>query len=134
MKPQKTDLHDLLDEILPAPGAPVGPTRVQVLGMVQQRRRARRRRFRAGMISALLLFFGLAAGALRIWPHSSPWGLPLVAHDAPEVKVKPGIVVVKEIDDEHFLALFGDTPVAVMEWPNGDRTLLVVQSRATATP
>jgi hypothetical protein len=36
-------------------------------------------------------------------------------------------IVIHQVDDQQLLALLQDTPLALMEWPNGDRALMVIE-------
>jgi hypothetical protein len=119
MKSNPRDLQPLLDEVLTAPGEHVGPNRADLVEMVRHEN-SRRRRLR-GVVS----FAGaVTAVALALaWPHSRQTKLSKVETPLPRADI-----VINHVDDQQLLALLKDTPVALMEWPNGERTLLIVES------
>ena len=124
MNPNKTKLRALLDEVLPASGEDHGPSRAQVLGMLH-RERARRRRWRTGAalmaVSTLLLLPWL-------WKNHHSASTPLVKMAQTVSKAAPArAITIEHVNDEQLLALLHGTPAALVEWPNGDRTLLVVR-------
>jgi hypothetical protein len=54
---------------------------------------------------------------------------PADQEPVPTTQAPPAVapLVVKQVDDAQLLLILQDTPAALMEWPNGERTLLVVQ-------
>jgi len=118
MNPHKTKLRALLDDVLPASGEHHGPSRAEVLGMLHRERA--RRRWHTGTalvaISTLLLL-------PLLWKNNHSSG-PTAA----DVASKPArTITIEHVNDEQLLALLHGTPAALVEWPNGDRTLLVVK-------
>lgn len=120
MKPpsDKDPLHALLDDVVPSEGEHCGPARSDLLAMVRRERMCRRQvRVVLGSTCALLLVFGI------LWrPDVSVESPPSQAITAPATRP----VVIQEVDDRQLLSLLKDTPAALMEWPDGQRTLLVV--------
>jgi len=122
MNPHKTNLRVLLDDVLPASAEDHGPSRAQVLAMLH-RERVRRRRWHTGTalvaVSALLLL-------PLLWKnhHSSS---PTVGSAASAARVPARTITIEHVNDEQLLTLLHGTPAALVEWPNGDRTLLVVK-------
>jgi hypothetical protein len=109
----------LLDEVLMTPGDRVGPSRTDLLEMVRHEN-SRRRRVRAAFsLGAAATAFALAFA----WPHNRHTELSTIDTPLP----RPGIVI-NHVDDQQLLTLLKDTPVALMEWPNGERTLLVIET------
>jgi hypothetical protein len=113
MKPDPDSMRRLLDEMLPIETAEFGPSRAAVVAMAGKRR-VRRKRLRAVAAAALLT----ACGAV-LWPGKDDQRVMATQNPAP----RP---LVEQVNDEQLLVLLKDTPAALMEWPNGDRTLLVV--------
>jgi hypothetical protein len=118
MNAKHKQLHRLLEETLEA-GLACGPTRAAVLAMARGQR-ARRQGLRAGL-AAVVVSMGLALLLRTAGPTDR--------EPAPATQVPPAVapLVVKQVDDAQLLLILQDTPAALMEWPNGERTLLVVQ-------
>lgn len=118
MNPNKTNLQTLLDDVLPSSGEHCGPSRADVSAMLRSERH-RRRRLRTG--TAILALIALVSGSFLWRNERIAW--PRVVR-AP---TKPASIVVQEVNDDQLLALLHGMPAALMEWPNGERTLLVVE-------
>jgi len=118
MNPNETNLQTLLDDVLPSSGEHCGPSRADVSAMLRSERH-RRRRLRTG--AAVLALLALVSVSL-LWRNERT-ARPSVVH-AP---TKPASIIVQEVNDEQFLMLLQGMPAALMEWPNGERTLLVVE-------
>jgi hypothetical protein len=126
MKPDPMNLQTLLDDLLPDAS---GLDRAALLTMVREEhaRRRRRRILAAASGTAALILLPLLA-----WRPHRQESSPLIAAPVPPAPVMapappaPSIVI-QEVDDRQFLALLQDAPAALMEWPNGERTLLVMQ-------
>lgn len=124
MKPDLEQLRALLEDVSPADGAHCGPARGAVLTLVrgERARRARRRRFGLAAAASLVLF---ASAGLWLRPSAPPAVSPppiSVAHQPP---VPPPAAGIRHVNDQQLLDLLQGTPAALMEWPNGERTLLV---------
>ena len=114
----KSKLRELLEEMLPVPGEQGGPTRSEVLEMLR-RERVRRRRRRTGVVVVAL------AGVLSI---AAIWKGERAARPVTVVAAsKPAAITIEHVDDEQLFSLLEGTPAALMEWPDGERTLLVVK-------
>jgi hypothetical protein len=117
MKPNKNELRILLEDVLPPAGENCGPTRADVLALVG---RARHQRDRARAVLSVTVVAVLAV-AILVWQRPA----------APQAEVaeapKAAPIIVHQVNDEQLLVLLKDTPAALMEWPNGSRTLLVVE-------
>ena len=116
MKPHEDNIRELLQDVVPAPIENCGPTSAAVIQMVR-RERARRRNVRILGAVAIML---LAGGAYVSMPRH-PAANPAIAASESQPRV-----VFRSIDDEELFALLKTTPTALMDWPNGDRTLLVL--------
>ncbi|MGV3757527.1 MAG: hypothetical protein ACO1QS_19280 [Verrucomicrobiota bacterium] len=126
MKPK--DLRPLLDEVLPEAGAKGGPSCPEVLGMVREERakRGQRRVMGAMLVMVLGLTVWRQGQGVRSVPEQRaevvvPVAVPVVK------KEKPVLAEVKRINDDELLELLGDVPSALLEWPNGEKTLLIVE-------
>ena len=113
MRTDPNSLHDLLDDVMPTTNKYGGPNRATLIAMVQ-RERARRQRVRAASAVAAIALLAL----LVLWP-SAPANEPGVVDSRLPMKIQ-------EVNDEQLMALLQGTPSALMAWPDGRRTLLVV--------
>jgi hypothetical protein len=116
MNLNKTKLRVLLDDVLPASGEHHGPNRAQVLDMLHRERA--RRRWHAG--TALVAITALMMLPL-LWKSNQS-----SSTSAASAAKKLAPITIEHVNDEQLLALLRGTPAALMEWPNGDRTLLLV--------
>lgn len=117
MKPNKPELRTLLHDVLPSTGEHCGPARASVIEMVRQER-SRRHRTRAALAAAAVLALATLAA---VWQRPTLPARPIAS--APE---PPPPLVMKTVNDEQLSALLQGTPAALIEWPSGERTLLVV--------
>lgn len=117
MKLDPHELQPLLDDLLPESQDAFGPDHAAVVQML--RKEKRRRRIARGTLGLTAL--GIAGLLLlKLEPINQPKPGPV--EEAPRIAIKP-------VNDDQFLNLLRDTPVALVEWPNGERTLLVVNDR-----
>jgi len=117
MKFSAENLRHLLGDVIPPLEGRCGPSRAAVLKMARHER-ARRQQAR--------VILSIAAAALLALPflwRSAPNQEPTVAV-APVASRHIGI---QQVDDQQLLVLLKDTPAALMEWPDGRRTLLVME-------
>jgi|SRR6187551_1839787 hypothetical protein len=117
MNPHSQNLQELLDDVVPASGLEIGPDRAALRAMVRQER-SRRHRARA-MFAAVSI---ACAAMLLFWRPASRETVP--------VSVGPPVaapLVIHQVDDQQLLVLLKGTPAALMEWPDGQRTLLVME-------
>lgn len=118
--PSPHELARLLRATVPSEAASCGPELSAVLQMAKQERQ-RRHRLQVCVTSAAVIF-----GALLLI-FASPTTQPSQTESvAPSIAARPGPIQLEEIDDEELLVLLEGTPTALMEWPDGRRTLLVV--------
>ena len=125
MNPDQEKLRALLDEVLPLSSEHCGPSCADVSVMLRRERNCRRR-LRSG--AALLAILALGSVFLLWRNERTAW--PAVAH----VLTQPASIIVREVNDDQLLALLQDTPVALMEWPNGERSLLVLDTSNVPSP
>lgn len=120
MKLGNEKLKGLLAEVLPTPGAEhCGPPCPGVLALVRQER-ARRQRRRIAMAACATVALVVS---LMFW-HSEPRTDPIAEAGQPSGPPSAPNAI-QQIDDQQLMALLQDTPTALMEWPNGQRTLVV---------
>lgn len=81
--------------------------------------RQRRRRLRGG--AAVLAIITVALVSQR-WNNQPPAVAPVA-----QAPVEPAPIVIHRVNDEQLFALLEGTPIALMELPNGDRRLLVIE-------
>jgi hypothetical protein len=117
MKPDEQKLRALLDDVLPPTAGQCGPDCTRVLEMARQNRSRRRARTALATTAAALGIVSLFA--LRSRPASSPASFATAVEPAP--------LVIHSIDDAQLFTLLKGTPTAIMEWPNGDRTLFFME-------
>lgn len=126
MKTNDDQLRSLLDEMMPDGEVLGAPQCAEVLGMVREER-VRRTRQRA--------IASLAVIALGVFTFASFRVIPLETVPTRAARlVKPAAPAVQRINDAELLALLQDAgaPSALMEWPDGQRTLLVVEHSVRA--
>jgi hypothetical protein len=118
MKTDRHNLRSLLDEVLPAIGQPCGPSRAELVALVRSEH-TRRQRVRTALTTTAVC---LLAALIFTWPPRTPTVAPV----ADALKMPPPIVI-QEVDDQQLFALLKDMPTALVEGPNGERTLMVVE-------
>jgi len=123
MKPKHERLRPLLDEVLPGDADSGGPNCAEVLGMVREERAKRGRR--QVMVAAVAVMGLVVLTMLQMNRQVTEPVAAVVASTPKQVPLPP----VQRINDDELLALLNDsgTPSALMEWPNGERTLLIVE-------
>lgn len=125
MKAKHDKLRPLLDEVMPDDAVPAGPDCAAVLGMVREERMRRVLRRMMG-VSAVAVMGLLTYASFYLNPS-----VPVQVEVVRAVPEKPILPPVQRINDDELLALLQDagTASALMEWPNGERTLLIVEHR-----
>jgi hypothetical protein len=132
MKPTNQDRRELIEDIFAPAQISSAVSAEEVLRLVQRARAMRRdlRRF-----SAVAVVF-LAAAVLSVMflprqsPDSSqtariaPTSVPIADEAAGVHSVNPPIV--ERVDDERMLSLLDETPAALVRWPDGRRSLLLL--------
>ncbi len=116
MNAHDNDLRPLLDEIIPPAGEQCGPDRGTVIGWAKQ---ARRQRIRA---RAIVTSAAIVAAMGFVLPPSSK-NQPLAVSTPPP---SPPPLMIEHINDAQLFSLLEGKPIALMEWPNGERTLLML--------
>jgi hypothetical protein len=123
------DRRELIEDIF-APEQPSSAvTAEEILRLVQHAREARQRRRRLSTVA--ILFLAAAVWAVTLLPgrsiHSLRTAVNVPVPSAP-IAVKPSVSppIVERVDDEHMLALLDETPSALVRWPDGRRSLLLL--------
>ena len=111
-------LRTLLDDVLPASGERCGPSGTEVLSILRNERQ-HRRRLQCG--AALLALITLALVSFH-WNNQPP-----AVTSVAQPPIKPAPIVIHRVNDEELFSLLQETPIALMELPNGDRRLLVIE-------
>jgi len=128
MKPINDPRHELLEDLFsPSENEETFPIE-KVLGIIRQEKQTCHRRRRAMMPAACGL--ALVAAVFGVW-NSRPQelGRSLVQVSArPIAPFQADFPVVERVSDQGALDLLDSTPSAVIEWPDGRRTLMVLVS------
>ena len=119
MNPREKKLRSLLDDVLPLSADDCGPDQARILAMARHERN-RRRQSRIVLGSAAALAVIALITSLGVRPR------PSVAPPSTVSAPNPAHVVIQAVYDDQLFAILQSTPSAIMEWPNGDRALLVV--------
>jgi hypothetical protein len=127
MNPKSEEkLRALLDDVVPPSAGRCGPDQSHVLEMARHQR-AHRRHVRGALaataalaVLALLSFRGLLPAFLFSTAPTAP---------TPPIASAPAALVIRSVNDDQLLDLLQSGPSGIMEWPNGDRTVLVVMER-----
>jgi hypothetical protein len=119
MNPRDEKLRSLLDDVLPASADHCGPDQSRILAMARHEQ-SRLRQIRAALTTVAVL--AAVASIIILGAPSRPGSMPPVA--VSPVALPP--LVIHPIDDDGLFAVLQSTPSAIMEFPNGDRAVLVV--------
>jgi hypothetical protein len=130
MKPTPENRQELLEDVF-TPERPSRPVSAEeVLGLIRAARERRQQRRRALACTALLLAaVGWSAALLR-GGKSAP-GSPAVAsaNSVPAVAVlppPPSASLIEHVGDDEMLDLLKGRPVALVHWPDGRQSLLML--------
>lgn len=119
--PSQEKLGELLEDVVPSSAKSCGPDLSEVLEIAS--RESRRKRIvhsAAAGFAASLCLLGVAGWVT--W-QSDPGKAPIANVAEPK---KP--VVFERVDDSELLTLLEGAPAAIVEWPDGSRTLMVVEN------
>ena len=116
MKPDDQQLSSLFDEVMTSESTVhAGVDRAEVLRLVRQERSRRQRvRVSLGLAAVVLL------AVLIFQQPQTPEPKTRVA------TVPPRPSLIRQVNDQQLLGLLDNTPAALIEWPDGGRTLLVL--------
>jgi hypothetical protein len=141
MKPSNHERRELIEDIFAPEQAPSAVSAEEILRLVQHAREAQQRRRRVSATAGA--FLAAAALTATFLPDRSTnssrttANIPSPAKPvAPAAPAAPSIVppAVERVDDEHMLALLDETPAALVSWPDGRRSLLVLVSNPPPRP
>jgi hypothetical protein len=122
--PRRELLEDLFSPSVEGDSLPID----EVLGLIRRERQARaRRRGAVALVACVILALATFSSVWISRPQRSEGSSPLIAantvissqHDVPNVE---------RVNDEGALALLDSTPSALIEWPDGRRTLMILVS------
>ena len=130
--PDNNGRRELLADLFPdgAPGAPISAD--EVVRWVEAERRCRaRRRMRWTSVGLLLAVMGAVWALLPARMERESKAKVVAAEPAPEEKDTTSTTVsgppeVERINDDELLGMIDDAPAALVQWPDGRRSLLVV--------
>jgi len=138
MNPTDEQRAELLDQLFPAASAE-GVEIDQILRRVGQERAAQSRVRQRSAFVAVAAVALLGASALL----SIPWRRATTTSDnssiaqvhqsaPPDVTEISRSSTIEKVDDDQLLGMMDDTPAALVEWPDGRRSLLVLVKNAAA--
>ena len=136
MKTPDWKRSELLDDVLAAEHGSDLPAESSVIGFIRREKMARtRRRYVGGAVACTALIIAAMTLVRQVEEspeaqvsHLSSESVPLVATEA----ALPGIEI-EQIGDEQLLRLLEDQPAALVQFPDGERRLmLVVGSHSSA--
>lgn len=128
MKPTSDPRRELLEDLF-SPSEKNDSLRVEdVLDLVRRGKKARDQRKRAMALSAcaVLAFATLSSVWMSRAPNSEGPSPQVVASTT--VPSQEEVPKVERVNDERALALLDSTPSALIEWPDGRRTLMILVS------
>ena len=138
MKPNDDELRELLEDVLLPEDADEGASLRVVLDLIRSAREARLRRRRrvasgiagVAIIGCLALF---ASPRSRIEPAPDVARIVRAA-DQPVSRPAEPITPpsIQRVDDDGMLAMLDDRPTAIVSWPDGRRSLLMLAEQPRA--
>ena len=128
MKPNNDPRHELLEDLFsPSENDETLPIE-EVLGVIRQGKHNRYRRRRVMALAACgLLLVAAVSGAWMSRPQVPRGSLAQVATST-VVPSQPDPPRVERVSDQGALDLLDSTPTALIEWPDGRRTLMMLVS------
>jgi hypothetical protein len=130
MKPTQDHRRELMEDVFAPENARDAMPFESVLRAVQAAKRARRLRQRAiGCVAALLAFMWGVTRLLPNPPSNSPTRATQSVAAAPSPANPPSV---ERVDDDGMLAMLDGQPAAVVRWPDGRKSLLLLVSRPAA--
>jgi hypothetical protein len=128
MNPINDPRRELLEEVFPPSTHSDSPSLASVLDSIRRERRSRaqRRCALAATACAAVTLFVLSSMWTSHTPQPDASSARMVA--APGARSQPEAVKVERVDDRGVLDRLDSTPSALIEWPDGRRTLMVLVS------
>jgi hypothetical protein len=126
MKPTNDPRRELLEDLFSVKGDSL-PIE-EVLGIIRRERQARaRRRGAVALVACAILALATFSSIWVSRPQRPEGSSPLmVANTA--ISSQQDVPKVERVNDEGALALLDSTPSALIEWPDGRRTLMILVS------
>ena len=142
MKVERDDQQELLEDIFTPDAGNLSLSSAEVVRLVEGARRARGRAHRriAAAVTAVVMAIGFGAWFSTRIPMEkrdelADSALPRGTPEAPAAKAEVGIAKteagitppkMERVDDEGMLAMLKDQPTALVRWPDGRQTLLLL--------
>jgi hypothetical protein len=129
MKINNDDRSTLLEALFPSESA-ADPRADDVIRWIEADRRTRQRRLWYSSATAALLVFAVSAITMFV-RHEPSAAIARVGPGAASEPVRvpsaePPRSLVERVDDEDLMGSLDDMPAALVQWPDGRRSLLVV--------
>jgi hypothetical protein len=128
MKLTDDDRSELLEELLPIPPrTAIGAG--DVLAWIENERKAQCRR---GQLASAFAAVAVLLSIVALFPSrrgidaQSSSSAAVELPEAPIIAAPPQPPTIERIDDNALLAVLADTPSALVQWPDGRRSLLVL--------
>jgi hypothetical protein len=129
MKLTDNDRSELLEALFPLENE-AAVHADDILRWIEKERRVRQRRLRYASIAIVVLL--LTASAVTFLPRNQTAGTfasktsVVSPEEIPPTPSETARPVVEQVDDETLMRLLDDTPAALVEWPDGRKSLYVV--------
>jgi hypothetical protein len=134
MKPLKEPRRDLLEDIFVPEEGSSGPSQEEIVALIQAAR-GRQQRRRAVALGASAVAAIAIAGLAFVPDAPAPSAPPAiaVAPQVPEPAAMASIIppAVEHVDDQGMIARLGDQPAALVRWPDGRQSLLLLVTRSS---
>ena len=132
MKPTNQDRRELIEDIFASAQISSDISAEGVLRLVERARATRRNRRRVTAIA--VVFLAAAVLSVTVLPRQSPDSSQTARNSPPSVQIANEAAavhsvnppVVEHVDDERMLSLLDETPAALVRWPDGRRSLLLL--------
>jgi hypothetical protein len=130
----KREYSNLLDELVQPARTKIGPSSSEVLTMVRQEHYRRRKRrllttVSLSIVVAMTSIFLLqqTARESKLPLNSSRATFLIDSGEGSGTSLEQTRLVMEEVNDDQLLDSLDQAPSALLEWPNGERTLLVLK-------
>jgi hypothetical protein len=128
MKPTNDQRRELLEDLF-SPSAEGDSLPIEeVMELIRRERQARaRRRSAVALVACAILALATFSSVWMSRPQMPDLSSPLIAAHTP-ISPQQNVPKVERVSDEGALALLDSTPSALIEWPDGRRTLMILVS------
>jgi hypothetical protein len=122
--PRRELLEDLFSPSVEGDSLPIE----EVMELIRRERQARaRRRGALALVACAILALATFSSVWRSRPQRPEHSSPLIAANT-VISSQQDVPKVERVTDEGALALLDSTPSALIEWPDGRRTLMILVS------